>query len=184
MKRSLFSTVVNDLIRSAAGKEARNVDDDDLEEHIANMIARDARAKVQKYEKVGLNALTSKPASPSLKPNTRFLKHIVKATDNHNKSVIRAAEERAKTFQEERSRKRRRSSIDSTDGSGTESIDNRTVKRKPLARGRGKTSEGSAMDKYFATSYDPSKDTHESESEAKKHKKKRSKKKRRSAHKK
>ncbi|KAH7127016.1 hypothetical protein B0J11DRAFT_291809 [Dendryphion nanum] len=73
-----------------------SLEDDD---HIANLLKEDAKRTTQKYEMVGLGAYLPKSSrSGALKPNTRFLRHIIRETDNHNAALL------AKEAEESRAR--------------------------------------------------------------------------------
>ncbi|KAI8337579.1 hypothetical protein BC941DRAFT_513426 [Chlamydoabsidia padenii] len=104
--RSVFSSVINDLVRSAIGEKGRQVPDQDLDSYVADLITKEARAKQSKYKTEGVRAYQPTPPSSSpLKPNKRFLMNIIKQTDSHNQAVIREAEENAIAFQKKLRRK-------------------------------------------------------------------------------
>ncbi|KAH6048928.1 hypothetical protein HBI67_220990 [Parastagonospora nodorum] len=71
---------------------AGTVDDD---EYVASLLKQDAQNAKKKYELVGIDAFNpkrSKPGAP--KPNTNFLRHIIRQTDSHNSALLaREAEE-------------------------------------------------------------------------------------------
>ncbi|KAF2658552.1 hypothetical protein K491DRAFT_690067 [Lophiostoma macrostomum CBS 122681] len=78
---------------------ADNIDDD---EYVANLLKQDATDAAKQYKMVGLDAF--KPArarSGAPKPNTRFLRHIIRETDSHNSALL------AKEAEESRARLRR-----------------------------------------------------------------------------
>ncbi|KAI5286734.1 hypothetical protein KEM54_006547 [Ascosphaera aggregata] len=60
----------------------------DEDEYIARLLADDARRSSLRYASVGVGAFlsTRRPAS-SLKPNTRFLRNIIRDTDSHNANL-------------------------------------------------------------------------------------------------
>ncbi|KAI5300483.1 hypothetical protein KEM56_002422 [Ascosphaera pollenicola] len=66
----------------------------DEDEYIARMLADDARQSSLRYSSVGVDAFlsTRRPAS-ALKPNTRFLRNILRDTDSHNSSIKRQTPE-------------------------------------------------------------------------------------------
>ncbi|KAL0095504.1 hypothetical protein J3Q64DRAFT_1693709 [Phycomyces blakesleeanus] len=97
-KSSAISSVVNDLIRAAAGGDAKSVADEDLDRYVADVILKEAEAKRKQYNQVGIRAYqpdTGLPPNRLPKPNKRFLLNVVKATDSHNQEVIRSNEEQA-----------------------------------------------------------------------------------------
>ncbi|KAF1913866.1 hypothetical protein BDU57DRAFT_502795 [Ampelomyces quisqualis] len=69
-----------------------NIDDDN---YIAKLLVQDAKTANKKYELVGLDAFNSKRSkSGAPKPNTSFLKNIIRQTDSHNAALLaREAEE-------------------------------------------------------------------------------------------
>ncbi|KAG0163529.1 hypothetical protein DFQ28_011520 [Apophysomyces sp. BC1034] len=107
---SALSTAVNDLIRAAAGGDAQNVADEDLDKYIANVILKEAEAKRKKYNQVGVRAYQPDTGFTLPKPNKRFLLNVVRATDSHNQAVLRTAEEQARKARRERRRRRHRGS--------------------------------------------------------------------------
>ncbi|KAJ5766829.1 uncharacterized protein N7511_004445 [Penicillium nucicola] len=63
------------------------------DDYVAQLLAKEARESSLKYSSQGLSALMpSKPASNARKPNTRFLRHLIKETDNHNTALKRKEE--------------------------------------------------------------------------------------------
>ncbi|KAF1831832.1 hypothetical protein BDW02DRAFT_571646, partial [Decorospora gaudefroyi] len=77
---------------------ARKIDDD---EYVAELLKKDARAATKKYDLVGIDAFNprrSKSGAP--KPNTNFLRHIIRQTDSHNATLL------AKEAEESRARLR------------------------------------------------------------------------------
>ncbi|EEQ35219.1 pre-mRNA-splicing factor 38B [Microsporum canis CBS 113480] len=67
-----------------------NWDDDD---YVAQLLAKDARDCSLRYSALGVYG-PSKRGAP--KPNTRFLKHIIRETDSHNANLKRKEEEEAR----------------------------------------------------------------------------------------
>ncbi|KAJ6114866.1 hypothetical protein N7486_000644 [Penicillium sp. IBT 16267x] len=68
---------------------------DDL--YVAEVLAKEARDSSQKYSTQGLGAyMPRKSASNAPKPNTRFLRHLIKETDNHNAALKRKEEREAR----------------------------------------------------------------------------------------
>ncbi|KAF4633995.1 hypothetical protein G7Y89_g4114 [Cudoniella acicularis] len=69
------------------------------DEYVAGLLAKDAKESTIKYSAVGLEGFTnSKPPANKPKPNTRFLRNIIKDTDSHNAALLakEAAESRAR----------------------------------------------------------------------------------------
>ncbi|KAL8662477.1 MAG: hypothetical protein Q9168_008252 [Polycauliona sp. 1 TL-2023] len=62
------------------------------DEYLAQLLAKDAKDRTIKYSSYGLQAtLPKRPTTNAPKPNTRFLKNIIKETDSHN-AALRAKE--------------------------------------------------------------------------------------------
>ncbi|MCJ1468617.1 hypothetical protein MMC07_007246 [Pseudocyphellaria aurata] len=58
------------------------------DDYVANLLARDARNLTARYSTSGLQAfLPKRPTTNAPKPNTRFLKTIIKETDSHNAAL-------------------------------------------------------------------------------------------------
>ncbi|PVH73356.1 hypothetical protein DL98DRAFT_607525 [Cadophora sp. DSE1049] len=73
--------------------------DDLTDDYVASLLAKDAKESSIKYSSVGLEAFgRSKPPANKPKPNTRFLRNIIKDTDSHNATLLakEAAESRAR----------------------------------------------------------------------------------------
>ncbi|KAH6716109.1 hypothetical protein BKA61DRAFT_337999 [Leptodontidium sp. MPI-SDFR-AT-0119] len=73
--------------------------EDLTDDYVASLLAKDAKESSIKYSSVGLEAFgRSKPPANKPKPNTRFLRNIIKDTDSHNAALLakEAAESRAR----------------------------------------------------------------------------------------
>ncbi|EOO01831.1 putative pre-mrna-splicing factor 38b protein [Phaeoacremonium minimum UCRPA7] len=68
------------------------------DEYVAGLLAKEAKDASAKYSAMGLEAYNSSRPSNKLKPNTRFLRHIIKETKNHNEALLarEAAESQAR----------------------------------------------------------------------------------------
>ncbi|KAL1988711.1 hypothetical protein VTN96DRAFT_8411 [Rasamsonia emersonii] len=67
------------------------------DEYVAQLLARDARDRSLKYSALGLEAyLPRRSTGKPPKPNTRFLKNILRETDSHNAALRRKEEEDAR----------------------------------------------------------------------------------------
>ncbi|KAJ5118924.1 hypothetical protein N7448_010632 [Penicillium atrosanguineum] len=67
------------------------------DDYVAQVLAKEARETSQKYSAEGLSAyMPRKPAGNAPKPNTRFLRHLIKETDNHNTALNRKEEREAR----------------------------------------------------------------------------------------
>ncbi|KAF4999474.1 hypothetical protein FDECE_11510 [Fusarium decemcellulare] len=84
------------------------------DDYVADLLSQEASDCSLKYSAMGMDAYrTNKKPANMLKPNTRFLRHIIKDTDTHNKALLakEAAESRARLKDLERAEeiKRRKS---------------------------------------------------------------------------
>ncbi|MCJ1260996.1 hypothetical protein MMC22_000860 [Lobaria immixta] len=72
------------------------------DDYVANLLAKDAKSLTAKYSSSGLQTfLPKRPTTNAPKPNTRFLKNIIKETDSHNAAL------RTKEAQDAKARLRR-----------------------------------------------------------------------------
>ncbi|KAI9829428.1 MAG: hypothetical protein M1819_006365 [Sarea resinae] len=72
------------------------------DDYVAQMLKQDAIDSSIKYSALGMNAfLPKRPTTTAPKPNTRFLRTIIRETDSHNAALL------AKEAQESRARLRR-----------------------------------------------------------------------------
>ncbi|KAM3084161.1 hypothetical protein ACMFMG_001738 [Clarireedia jacksonii] len=75
-------------------------DDILTDDYVANLLAKDAKESSIRYSARGLEAYAtpSKPPLNKPKPNTRFLRNIIRDTDSHNRELLakEAAEARAR----------------------------------------------------------------------------------------
>ncbi|EER45721.1 conserved hypothetical protein [Histoplasma capsulatum H143] len=81
-------------------KEAGSVKAPDLndDEYVAQLLAKDARDSSLRYSAIGMSAFAplKRPSARVPKPNTRFLKNILRETDIHNASLKKKEEEEAR----------------------------------------------------------------------------------------
>ncbi|CZT04612.1 related to TSM1-component of TFIID complex [Rhynchosporium graminicola] len=73
--------------------------DELTDNYVASLLAKDAKESSIKYSSVGLEAFArSKQPANKPKPNTRFLRNIIKDTDSHNAALLakEASESRAR----------------------------------------------------------------------------------------
>ncbi|PVI06518.1 hypothetical protein DM02DRAFT_552503 [Periconia macrospinosa] len=78
------------------------IDDDD---YVVNLLKQDAKNAAKNYELVGIDAFNPKRSRSSApKPNTNFLRHIIRQTDNHNAALLakEAEESRVRLIEMER----------------------------------------------------------------------------------
>ncbi|KAI0756105.1 hypothetical protein C8Q80DRAFT_1264208 [Daedaleopsis nitida] len=109
MSKSSLSSVVSDLVRAQMGSSvAPTVMDDDLDRHVAELILKEAKQKAEKYRRDGIHAYLARSIdSNAPKTNKRFLSSIIRSTDDHNKSILRAKAIAAQESREEREEQER-----------------------------------------------------------------------------
>ncbi|QPC69741.1 hypothetical protein HYE68_000493 [Fusarium pseudograminearum] len=76
------------------------------DDYVADLLSQEASDCSLKYSTMGMEAYsTNKKPANMMKPNTRFLRHIIKDTDHHNKALLakEAAESKARLKDLERS---------------------------------------------------------------------------------
>ncbi|KAJ5459868.1 uncharacterized protein N7458_001420 [Penicillium daleae] len=67
------------------------------DDYVVEVLAREARDSSQRYRTDGLSAyMPQRPTGNAPKPNTRFLRHLIKETDSHNTSLKRKEEREAR----------------------------------------------------------------------------------------
>ncbi|KAF5601265.1 pre-mrna-splicing factor 38b [Fusarium subglutinans] len=89
-----------------------NNDDLLTDDYVADLLSQEASDCSLKYSAMGMEAYrTNKKPASMMKPNTRFLRHIIKDTDNHNKALLakEAAESKARLKDLERTEEIKRS---------------------------------------------------------------------------
>ncbi|KAF2146355.1 uncharacterized protein K452DRAFT_355756 [Aplosporella prunicola CBS 121167] len=118
------------------------------DDHVAELLKKDAKASSARYAAVGLQAyLPKRPTGAAPKPNTRFLRNILRETDTHNQALL------AKEAEESRARlkalrdKRREYGVEgeqsrSKDGHGAVEHRHRDRDERPAKRRR--TDDGDA----------------------------------------
>ncbi|KZT02224.1 uncharacterized protein LAESUDRAFT_752267 [Laetiporus sulphureus 93-53] len=114
MSKSSLSSVVSNLVRAQMGTASSGtVTDEDLDRHVADLILKEAKQKAERYGKDGIRAYLQSECSDSNAPKTnkRFLSSIIRSTDDHNKTILRAqalAAQEVRIEREEQERRERR----------------------------------------------------------------------------
>ncbi|KAI0299887.1 hypothetical protein BC826DRAFT_993935 [Russula brevipes] len=91
MADASLSSVVSGLVRAQMGTSVSStVTDEDLDRHVAELILKEAKKKAEQYGKQGISAYLPQPDSNVPKTNKRFLSSIIRNTDDHNKTILRA----------------------------------------------------------------------------------------------
>ncbi|KAL4975155.1 hypothetical protein BDW66DRAFT_74044 [Aspergillus desertorum] len=92
----------------------KTIGDPISDDYVAQVLAKEAQNSSMKYSALGMEAyMPARPAGSAPKPNTRFLRHIIKETDNHNAAIKRREEREAR----ERMRQLRDKTLFSTQAS-------------------------------------------------------------------
>ncbi|ORY11500.1 hypothetical protein BCR34DRAFT_565128 [Clohesyomyces aquaticus] len=97
------------LLLPVSYHDAMPRDDINDDDYVANLLKQDAKNSTTRYSMVGLDALIPKRSQlRAPKPNTRFLRHIIRETDTHNAALLakEAEESRARLRELERQRRR------------------------------------------------------------------------------
>ncbi|KAF9260864.1 hypothetical protein L218DRAFT_1079099 [Marasmius fiardii PR-910] len=108
---SSLSSVVSNLVRASMGTSVSpSVTDDELDRHVRELLIKDAKKRAEKYGQQGIRAYLASGLSESNAPraNKRFLSSIIRSTDDHNKTVLRAQALAAEEVKQERREYERR----------------------------------------------------------------------------
>lgn len=100
-----LSSVVSNLVRAQMGTSlAPTVTDEDLDREVAQLILKEAKKKAERYKQHGVHAYVASRDvdSNAPRPNKRFLTSIIKSTDDHNKTVLRAQAQAAQDLKLQR----------------------------------------------------------------------------------
>lgn len=89
------------------------------DDHVAELLAKEANDYSLRYSSMGLEAYRSSRPSAKAKPNTRFLRNIIRETKNHNEALLakEAAEAQARldSLAEAKAREERKHRPDAQD---------------------------------------------------------------------
>ncbi|KDN52694.1 hypothetical protein K437DRAFT_253889 [Tilletiaria anomala UBC 951] len=106
--RSHLSDVVSNLVRSSLGQDASSIPPglkgDDLDRYIADLIAKEAKQRNDPTISSSRNAREEPSTTRAAPTNKQFLSNLIRATEGHNRSVIRHLEKEAHAGQRERTR--------------------------------------------------------------------------------
>jgi hypothetical protein len=99
----------------------------DDDEYVAKLLAEDAKKSSLRYAQQGLSGLLPRrPTGAAPKPNTRFLKNLVREADSHNAALKKKEEMEARLRQRELNERERHNRV----GDGYIDADRRPVKRR------------------------------------------------------
>ncbi|EPQ60044.1 hypothetical protein GLOTRDRAFT_134807 [Gloeophyllum trabeum ATCC 11539] len=98
---------LNTAVTSYDGSWRGTVTDEDLDRHVAELILKEAKKKAERYASEGVRAYL--PESSNVpRANKRFLSSIIRNTDEHNKTILRAQALAAQEIKEQREEQERR----------------------------------------------------------------------------
>ncbi|PVF98553.1 hypothetical protein CPB86DRAFT_806735 [Serendipita vermifera] len=131
-----FSNVVSSLVRAQMGSSVpASTLDEELDRRVAELILKEARQKEARYGQTG--SYSPQPSGNAAKTNKRFLASIIKSTDEHNKTVLRAQAEAAHEVKQQRERqereermKRAQEAVAARTGGSTSSNRNESKRRR------------------------------------------------------
>ncbi|TFK56399.1 hypothetical protein OE88DRAFT_1649672 [Heliocybe sulcata] len=108
MSQNSLSSVVSGLVRAQVGSSVPStVTDEDLDRHVAELILKEAKRKAERYASQGIRAFLPE-TSNAPKTNKRFLSSIIRNTDDHNKTILRAQAQAAQEIKQQREEEERR----------------------------------------------------------------------------
>ena len=100
------------------------------EDYVAALLKREARKANLKYSTVGVDALLpQRPTTCAPKPNTRFLKNLIRDTDSHNAS-LQAKEAEEAAHRRYHSKRRR---LDDSEDDDRKPKERNTTQRRPTS---------------------------------------------------
>ncbi|KZT22617.1 hypothetical protein NEOLEDRAFT_1180705 [Neolentinus lepideus HHB14362 ss-1] len=109
MSNSSLSSVVSGLVRAQMGSSVPStITDEDLDRHVADLILKEAKRKAERYASQGIRAYLPEAGSNAPKTNKRFLSSIIRNTDEHNKTILRAKAQAAQEIKQQREEQERR----------------------------------------------------------------------------
>ncbi|PLB52440.1 hypothetical protein P170DRAFT_453823 [Aspergillus steynii IBT 23096] len=163
-----------------SGSAIGDVDSDD---YVAQVLAGEARDSSLKYSAQGLGAyMPKRPTGAAPKPNTRFLRHIIKETDTHNAALKRKEEREARermrqlrtqataSSHDSRETRRRQSTTDDRDSRRERKYDredrHRSHRRRPRSRSASADRERSSK---YRHRHETEEDRHRSSRRSRRH---------------
>ncbi|KAJ9660967.1 hypothetical protein H2201_006695 [Coniosporium apollinis] len=118
------------------------------DDYVAELLKKDAKGSSSRYAAIGLGALLPQRTGQAPKPNTRFLRNILRETDSHNAALLaKEAEDsraRLKALRRDGAGEPQRGPRDRRNGDGKDCGDSRTAKRRRIDDG---ASEDEDMDR-------------------------------------
>ncbi|KAJ3895343.1 hypothetical protein GG344DRAFT_85958 [Lentinula edodes] len=150
---SSLSSVVSDLVRASMGSSvAPTVTDEELDKHVRELLIRDAKKRAERYGQQGIRAYLASGLSDSNAPraNKRFLSSVIRSTDEHNKTILRAQALSA----EEIKRERREQEMKERRARAEEAVSAEKLRRSGSSASRRRAGDSEAWDRWDGTTSD------------------------------
>ncbi|KAJ3849250.1 hypothetical protein EV368DRAFT_47678, partial [Lentinula lateritia] len=150
---SSLSSVVSDLVRASMGSSvAPTVTDEELDKHVRELLIRDAKKRAERYGQQGIRAYLASGLSDSNAPkaNKRFLSSVIRSTDEHNKTILRAQALSA----EEIKRERREQEMKERRARAEEAVRAEKLRRSGSSASRRRAGDSEAWDRWDGTTSD------------------------------
>ncbi|KAJ3767373.1 hypothetical protein FB446DRAFT_652231 [Lentinula raphanica] len=156
---SSLSSVVSDLVRASMGTSvAPTVTDEELDKHVRDLLIRDAKKRAERYGQQGIRAYLASGLSDSNAPraNKRFLSSVIRSTDEHNKTILKAqalsAEEIKRERREQEMKERRARAEEAVEAEKQRRSGSSSMSRR--RRRRDEENESEAWDRWDGTRSD------------------------------
>ncbi|KAJ4471854.1 hypothetical protein C8J55DRAFT_154756 [Lentinula edodes] len=150
---SSLSSVVSDLVRASMGSSvAPTVTDEELDKHVRELLIRDAKKRAERYGQQGIRAYLASGLSDSNAPkaNKRFLSSVIRSTDEHNKTILRAQALSA----EEIKRERREQEMKERRARAEEAVRAEKLRRSSSSASHRRAGDSEAWDRWDGTTSD------------------------------
>ncbi|KAJ3786678.1 hypothetical protein GGU10DRAFT_266462 [Lentinula aff. detonsa] len=150
---SSLSSVVSDLVRASMGTSiSPTVTDEELDKHVRDLLIRDAKKRAERYGQQGIRAYLASGLSDSNAPraNKRFLSSVIRSTDEHNKTILRAQALSA----EEIKRERREQEMKERRARAEEAVEAERLRRSGSIASRRRANDSEVWDRSDGTRSD------------------------------
>ncbi|KAJ3794171.1 hypothetical protein GGU11DRAFT_336589 [Lentinula aff. detonsa] len=150
---SSLSSVVSDLVRASMGTSvAPTVTDEELDKHVRELLIRDAKKRAERYGQQGIRAYLASGLSDNNAPraNKRFLSSVIRSTDEHNKTILRAQALSA----EEIKRERREQEMKERRARAEEAVEAERLRRSGSIASRRRANDSEVWDRWDGTRSD------------------------------
>ncbi|KAF9787315.1 hypothetical protein BJ322DRAFT_716365 [Thelephora terrestris] len=100
---SSLSSVVSGLVRAQVGSSVpSSVQEDEVDRYVQELILKEAKQKAERYSNLGIQAYLPPSTGNAAKTDKRFLSQIIRRTDDHNKTILKAKAQAAQEVRAER----------------------------------------------------------------------------------